>query len=62
VAFIGFSFLSMFGTEPIVPFLLFGPMVDINNLLRMTSYFKIPFIVHFFFIVALVVTIYPAVV
>ena len=61
-AFIGSSLLSLFGTGPIVAFLVFGPMVDIKNLLMMKRYFKMSFIVQFVLIVALVVTIYAAVV
>ncbi|MGC3771543.1 permease, partial [Enterococcus faecalis] len=41
---------------------VFGPMVDIKNLLMMKRYFKMSFIVQFVLIVALVVTIYAAVV
>ena len=57
-----FFSLSLFGTGPIVAFLVFGPMVDIKNLLMMKRYFKMSFIVQFVLIVALVVTIYAAVV
>ncbi|MBP1047625.1 permease [Enterococcus sp. BWM-S5] len=39
-AFIGSSLLSLFGTGPVVGFLVFGPMVDIKNLLMMKRYFK----------------------
>ncbi|MBO1299125.1 MULTISPECIES: permease [unclassified Enterococcus] len=44
-AFIGSSLLSLFGTAPVVAFLVFGPMVDIKNLLMMKRYFKTRFIV-----------------
>ena len=43
-AFIGSSLLSLFGTAPVVAFLVFGPMVDIKNLLRMKRYFNGRFI------------------
>jgi uncharacterized membrane protein YraQ (UPF0718 family) len=43
-AFIGSSLLSLFGTGPIVGFLVFGPMVDIKNLMMMNRYFKFRFI------------------
>ncbi|WP_195435665.1 permease [Enterococcus hirae] len=43
-AFIGSSLLSLFGTAPVVAFLVFGPMVDIKNLLMMERYFNGRFI------------------
>lgn len=43
-AFIGSSVLSLFGTAPVVAFLVFGPMVDIKNLLMMKRYFNGRFI------------------
>lgn len=43
-AFIGSSLLSLFGTTPVVAFLVFGPMVDIKNLLMMKRYFNGRFI------------------
>lgn len=43
-AFIGSSLLSLFGTAPVVAFLVFGPMVDIKNLLMMKRYFDGRFI------------------
>lgn len=43
-AFIGSSLLSLFGTAPVVAFLVFGPMVDIKNLLMMKRYFNGRFI------------------
>lgn len=43
-AFIGSSLLSLFGTAPVVAFLIFGPMVDIKNLLMMKRYFNGRFI------------------
>lgn len=43
-AFIGSSLLSIFGTAPVVAFLVFGPMVDIKNLLMMKRYFNGRFI------------------
>ncbi|HFC9118410.1 TPA: permease [Enterococcus hirae] len=43
-AFIGSSLLSLFGTAPVVAFLVFGPMVDIKNLLMMKCYFNGRFI------------------
>lgn len=57
-AFIGSSLLSLFGTGPIIAFLVFGPMVDIKNLLMMKRYFKTSFMVKFVTIVAVVVTVY----
>jgi uncharacterized membrane protein YraQ (UPF0718 family) len=61
-AFIGSSLLSLFGTGPIVGFLVFGPMVDIKNLLMMNRYFKGKFILKFVALVALVVTVYAYIV
>lgn len=43
-AFIGSSLLSLFGTAPVVAFVVFGPMVDIKNLLMMKRYFNGRFI------------------
>lgn len=57
-AFIGSSLLSLFGTGPVVAFLVFGPMVDIKNLLMMKRYFKTTFIVKFVGLVTVAVTIY----
>lgn len=57
-AFIGSSLLSLFGTGPVIAFLVFGPMVDIKNLLMMKRYFKTSFMVKFVAIVTVVVTIY----
>lgn len=57
-AFIGSSLLSLFGTGPVIAFLVFGPMVDIKNLLMMKRYFKTSFMIKFVAIVAVVVTVY----
>ncbi|KXT76887.1 permease [Streptococcus sp. DD12] len=46
-AFIGASLLSTFGMAPVLAFLLFGPLVDIKNLLMMGHAFKTRFIVTF---------------
>lgn len=46
-AFIGSSLLSLFGIAPVTAFLVFGPMVDIKNILMMNRYFKRKFIVQF---------------
>jgi uncharacterized membrane protein YraQ (UPF0718 family) len=56
-AFIGASLLSLFGTAPILAFLLFGPVVDIKNLLMMKRYFTTTFIVRYIAIISLLVTI-----
>lgn len=52
-AFIGSSLLSLFGTAPVVAFLVFGPMVDIKNLLMMKRYFSTRFIVSLIGLIAL---------
>lgn len=57
-AFIGSSLLSLFGSGPIVGFLVFGPMVDIKNLLMMKRYFKTSFMLKFVGIVTVVVSLY----
>ncbi|MCJ1989447.1 permease [Lactococcus carnosus] len=54
-AFIGASLLSLFGTAPIIAFLLFGPVVDIKNLLMMKHYFKTKFIVRYVIAISLLV-------
>lgn len=54
-AFIGASLLSIFGPAPILAFLLFGPVIDIKNLLMMSSYFKPKFILGFVITVSLLV-------
>ncbi|MGC4375308.1 permease [Fictibacillus sp. Mic-4] len=43
-AFIGSSFRSIFSTSSILAFLVFGPMVDIKNLLMMLGTFKTRFV------------------
>ncbi|MGX7244239.1 permease [Enterococcus quebecensis] len=57
-AFIGSSLLSLFGSGPVVGFLVFGPMVDIKNLLMMKRYFKTSFMLKFVGIVTVVVSLY----
>ena len=61
-AFIGSSLLSLFGQAPVIAFLVFGPMVDIKNLLMMKRYFNMRFIASMVGLVALVVIIYAWVV
>lgn len=61
-AFIGSSLLSLFGAGPVVGFLVFGPMVDIKNLLMMKRYFSGRFIASLVALVAVVVSIYASVV
>lgn len=61
-AFIGSSLLSLFGTGPVVGFLVFGPMVDIKNLLMMKRYFSGKFILTLVGIIAICVTGYALVV
>lgn len=52
-AFIGSSLLSLFGTAPVVAFLVFGPIVDIKNLLMMKRYFNGRFIVSLIALIAI---------
>ncbi|CAI3341579.1 MAG: permease [Enterococcus cecorum] len=61
-AFIGSSLLSLFGQAPVIAFLVFGPMVDIKNLLMMKRYFNMRFIASMVGLVALIVVIYAWVV
>ncbi|MFV0557981.1 MAG: permease [Enterococcus sp.] len=61
-AFIGSSLLSLFGTGPVVAFLVFGPMVDIKNLLMMKRYFSTKFIATMIGIIVVCVTFYAMVV
>lgn len=57
-AFIGSSLLSLFGNAPVVAFLVFGPMIDIKNLLMMRQYFKGTFILKFIGLTLLSVILY----
>ena len=57
-AFIGASLLSTFGLAPVLAFLLFGPMVDIKNLMMMAKSFKSRFIIQFVSVSALMITVY----
>ena len=61
-AFIGSSLISLFGAGPVVGFLVFGPMVDIKNLLMMKRYFTGRFIATMVGLIAVVVSIYAWVV
>ncbi|MGT2771524.1 permease [Streptococcus marimammalium] len=57
-AFIGASLLSTFGMAPVMAFLLFGPMIDIKNLLMMINSFKKRFILQFIATSSVVVILY----
>lgn len=57
-AFIGASLLSSFGLAPVMAFLLFGPIIDIKNLLLMTRAFKPRFIGQFIGVSGLVILSY----
>lgn len=61
-AFIGSSLMSLFGTAPVVAFLVLGPMVDIKNLLMMNRYFSGKFILALVALIVLCVTGYAWVV
>lgn len=43
-AFIGSTLLSLFGFSPVIAFLVFGPMIDVKNLLMMNRHFKSAFV------------------
>ncbi|MBC2239166.1 permease [Listeria booriae] len=55
-AFIGASFRSVFSTQSIVAFLVFGPMLDIKNLMMMMATFKAKFVA--FIVVGVTVTVF----
>ena len=57
-SFIGASLLSTFGMEPVLAFLLIGPMVDIKNLMMMIKAFKGKFIVQFISLSCFMIMIY----
>ncbi|MGT2894874.1 permease [Streptococcus entericus] len=57
-AFIGASLMSNFGLPPVMAFLLFGPIIDIKNLLLMFRVFKKRFIGQFIGVAGGVVLIY----
>ncbi|MDT2638498.1 permease [Enterococcus dongliensis] len=61
-AFVGSSLLSLFGPNAIVAFLVFGPMVDIKNLMMMKRSFHGKFIVQLIALISLIVTIYALVI
>lgn len=61
-AFVGSSLLSLFGTNAIVAFLVFGPMVDIKNLMMMRRSFHGKFILQLIALISVVVTIYALVI
>ncbi|URZ88523.1 permease [Floricoccus penangensis] len=60
-AFIGSSLLGLFGPAPVIAFLLFGPVVDIKNLLMMNRFFKPKFTLQFIAIVTLATIIFAEV-
>ncbi|MBO0413737.1 permease [Enterococcus hulanensis] len=61
-AFVGSSLLSLFGTNAIVAFLVFGPMVDIKNLMMMKRSFHGKFILQLIALISVIVTIYALVI
>lgn len=61
-AFVGSSLLSLFGTNAIVAFLVFGPMVDIKNLMMMKRSFHGKFILQLIVLISVIVTIYALVI
>lgn len=54
-AFIGASMLSLFGMSPIIAFLVYGPMIDIKNLLMMGRHFKTSFVIKLVGVITVVV-------
>ena len=61
-AFVGSSLLSLFGTNAIVAFLVFGPMVDIKNLMMMKRSFHGKFILQLIALISVIVTVYALVI
>lgn len=61
-AFVGSSLLSLFGSNAIIAFLVFGPMVDIKNLMMMKRSFHGKFILQLIALISVVVTIYALVI
>ncbi|MBC1637880.1 permease [Listeria welshimeri] len=61
-AFIGASFRSVFSTQSIVAFLVFGPMLDIKNLMMMLGAFKAKFVLLIVTSVTIVVFLYALVI
>ncbi|SET93257.1 hypothetical protein SAMN04487821_13023 [Enterococcus malodoratus] len=61
-AFVGSSLLSLFGTNAIVAFLVFGPMVDIKNLIMMKRSFHGKFILQLIALISVIVTVYALVI
>lgn len=57
-AFIGASLLGLFGTGPVIAFLVFGPVVDIKNLLMMKRYFTTNFMLRLVAICSIVIATY----
>lgn len=54
-AFIGSSFRHLFGTTPILGFLIFGPMLDLKNTIMMLSVFRTRFVVCLLALVVLTI-------
>ncbi|WP_088815506.1 MULTISPECIES: permease [Listeria] len=61
-AFIGASFRSIFSTQSIVAFLVFGPMLDIKNLMMMLASFKAKFVLLLVTSVTVVVFLYALII
>ncbi|ECP9711813.1 permease [Listeria monocytogenes] len=61
-AFIGASFRSVFSTQSIVAFLVFGPMLDVKNLMMMLGAFKAKFVLLIVTSVTIVVFLYALVI
>nr|WP_277619791.1 permease [Listeria floridensis] len=61
-AFIGASFRSLFSTQSIVAFLVFGPMLDIKNLMMMLASFKAKFVLFLVAAVTIIVFVYALII
>lgn len=61
-AFIGATLLSLFGMSPVIAFLIYGPMIDIKNLLMMGRHFKGTFVMKLVGVVTTVVFIFALII
>lgn len=61
-AFIGSSMANLFGLTPVIGFLVYGPMIDIKNLLMMSRHFNRKFMLQLIGIVTGVVLVYTLII
>lgn len=61
-AFIGATLVSLFGLSPVIAFLVYGPMIDVKNLLMMGKHFKTTFVMKLVGITTVVVFVFALVI